>query len=131
MTKSFARSGILILVFLSATVLVWVLSYPSESDPKNIKYVLWKHGLYPMDPDRAVGTMIGDKGREKLVLGKRKTDLERRFGYLKAPADATPYMKGCYLESPWKEQDVLVIRDVPWMVLFSGGRAVDLRLCKG
>lgn len=131
MTQSLARAGILILVLLSTTVLVWRLTYPSESDPKNIKYVLWKHGLYPMDPDRAMTAMVGDIGRDKVVLGKNKTQLQKRFGYLKAPADASPYMKSCYLESPWKGRDVLLIRDGPWMVLFSSERTVDLSLCKG
>src|SRR5215467_4397640 len=111
MTKFLARAFTLLLVFLIAAVVVWALAYPSESDPKNIKYVLWKHNLYPMNLDTAVGTMISDIGREKLVVGKSKMQLQRKFGYLKSPYDAHPYMKSCYFESPWKGQDVLLLRD--------------------
>lgn len=28
-------------MFFIAVVIGWALTYPSESDPKNIKYVLW------------------------------------------------------------------------------------------
>src|SRR5215467_7732007 len=128
MTKFLARAFTLLLVFLIAAVVVWALAYPSESDPKNIKYVLWKHALYPMNLDTAVGTMIGDIDREALVVGKSKTQLQKKFGYLKSPSDAHPYMRACYLESPWKDQDVFLIRDGPWLVLFLGETARDLRL---
>ena len=45
-----------------------------------MKYVLWKHDLYPMDVNDAMGAMIGDSGREKLVVGKTKAQLQRKFG---------------------------------------------------
>jgi hypothetical protein len=131
MPKLLSRVVALTIVFLVAAIVGWALTYPSESDPKNIKYVLWKYDLYPMNLDSAAGTMIADVGREKLVKGKTKTQLQNKFGYLKSPSDATPYMKRCYLESPWKDRDVLIIREGPWMVLFSGDSATDLRLCKG
>ena len=131
MTKSLTRAVTLLLVCLSAAIAVWALTYPSENDPKNIRYVLWKHDLYRMNLDTAVGTMIGDISREKLVVGKTRTQLQKKFGYLKSPSDAHPYMKACYLESPWKDRDVLLIRDGPWMVLFFGEKTTNLRLCKG
>ena len=131
MTKSFVRAVILLLAFVSVAIVAWAVTYPSENDSKNIKYVLWKKGLYPMNLDAAVGTMIGDKGREELVVGKTKIQLQRKFGYLKSPSEAHPYMKSCYLASPWKDRDALLIRDGPWMVLFSGENATELRLCKG
>ena len=77
MTNSRRRTLILALVLIFAFVLVWTLTYPSDSDPKNIKYVLWKNGLYPMNPDTAMGTMIGDAGRDKLVIGKTKNQLQK------------------------------------------------------
>jgi len=131
MTKSPVRAITLLLVSLAAAIVIWSLTYPSENDPKNIKYVLWKHDLYPMNLDRATGAMIGDASREKLVVGKTKTQLQKKFGYLKSPSEAHPYVRACYLESPWKDQNVLVIRDGPWMVRFSGENATDLPLCKG
>jgi hypothetical protein len=67
-TKSLARTVALALMFFIAVVIGWAVTYPSDSDPKNIKYVLWKNGLYGMNLDTATGTMIGDGSREKLVL---------------------------------------------------------------
>ena len=29
----------------------WAMTYPSSSDPKNIKYVLWKADLYKVNLD--------------------------------------------------------------------------------
>jgi hypothetical protein len=130
MTKSQARIAALFLTFIVAVFVVWILIYPSDSDPKNIKYVLWKNDLYQMNLDEAVGTMIGDVEREKLVVGKSKVQLQKKFGYLVSPSDSHPYMRSCYLESPWKDRDVLLIRGGPWMVLFSGEKATELRLCK-
>ena len=43
------------------------MTYPSDSDPKNIRYVLWKNGLYEMNLDTATGTMIAMPG-DKLDL---------------------------------------------------------------
>jgi hypothetical protein len=72
------------ILFLVAVVGGWELKYWSESDPKNIKYVIWKTGLYRMNLDSVTGTMIGDPSREKLILiiGKTKSELRKRFGYL-------------------------------------------------
>ena len=131
MRKPRGRTVMLVLAFLFTVVVVWVLLYPSEDDPKNIKYVLWKSDLYPMNLDNAMSAMIGDIGREKLVVGKNKMQLRKKFGYLVAPAEAHPYMRSCYLESPWKDRDVLLIRNGPWMVVFSGEKATELVLCKG
>ena len=129
--KSFGRIAFVTLVLLIATTVVWALAYPSDGDPKNVKYVLWKHDLYPMNPDLAMGAMVGDIGRGELVVGKTKAQLQKKFGYLKSPFETGTYMNGCYLESPWKGQDVLVIREEPWMILFSAEKAIGLRLCKG
>jgi|SRR6516164_3928264 hypothetical protein len=125
MVKFFAVA----LIFLTAATIA--LAYPSENDPKNIKYVLSKRHLYLMNLDRAMGAMVGDLGRDTLVVGKTKAQLQKALEYLKSPPDADAYMKGCYLESPWKDQDVLVVRDGPWLVLFSGENAIGLQLCKG
>jgi|SRR5580692_1756366 hypothetical protein len=113
-----------------AFVGVWALAYP-EPDPKNIKYVLWKHGLYRMDLDTASDTMIGDANREILVLGKTKVELREKFGYLSSLSEASLNLRGCYENSDWKGMDVLLIRKSPWMIVFSGDKATKLVLIKG
>jgi hypothetical protein len=116
-----------VLVFLVG----WVLTYPSESDPKNIRYVCWKAGFHAMDPDIALGTMIGDADRERIVIGRTKEELRSKFGYLLPPAGAPPYLRGCYNDSSWRGKDVLFIRSSPWMVVFAENKATDLILIKG
>jgi len=120
-----------LLAFLIAVVIGWAATYPSDSDPKNIKYVLWKNGLYRMNVDTATGTMIGDGSRQKLVIGKTKVQLREKFGYLSTPADVSQYLRGCYQTSAWKDRDALFIRNSPWMVIFDGDKATELVLIKG
>ena len=107
------------------------MAYPSSSDPKNLTYVLWKAGIYRLDPDIATGTMIGDGGRDRMVVGKTRQQLRDRFGYLVKPSDASPYLRSCYENSGWKNGDALFIRKSPWMVVFSGDIATNLILIKG
>ena len=68
-----------------------------------------------MNLDTPTGAMIGDASR-KLIVGKTKTQLQKKLGYLKSPFEAQLYVRACYLETPWRDQGVLVIRDGPWMV---------------
>jgi hypothetical protein len=131
MKKVVAGTVALVVALAIAILIGWAFAYPSASDPKNIKYVLWKNTLYPMDLDTATGTMIGDASREKLVLGNTKAELRERFGYLSTLAEVSPYFSGCYQNSDWKGADVLFIRKSPWMVVFSGDKATKLVLIKG
>ncbi len=131
MRKVVWATALVVLALFAVTVLSWELTYPSDSDPKNIKYVLWKTGLYRMNLDLVTGTMIGDPGREKLVVGKTKSQLQERFGYLLSPAQASPYLRGCYQNSSWTNRDVQFIRKSPWMVVFDGDKASELILVKG
>ncbi|HLY60844.1 MAG TPA: hypothetical protein VKV95_08860 [Terriglobia bacterium] len=124
-----------IVIFLLALLVVcvggWVLTYPSSGDPKNIKYVLWKAGLYRLNFDAATGVMVGDPGRDKLVVGKTKTQLRDRFGSLLSSAETSPYLRGCYQNSSWKGREVLFIGQSPWMIVFDGDKATNLVLIKG
>jgi hypothetical protein len=112
-------------------LVTWLLTYPSANDPQNIRYVLWKAGVYRMDPDVATQTMIGDASRGKLVVGKTKQQLLDRIGYLTAPADASAYLSACYQQSFWRDRDVLFIRSSPWMVVLTGDKSTSLVLVKG
>jgi hypothetical protein len=128
-------TGLRIVAMFLAVLLVitgvWLALYPQDSDPKNIKYVLWKNGLYRMNLDMATGTMIGDNHRNELVLGKSEEDLRKRFGYLTLPADASPYLRNCYADLSWKGMKVMFIRSSPWMIVFRDDKAAELVLIKG
>lgn len=107
----------------------WVLMYPSP-DPKNIKYVLWKADLYKLNVDEATGTMVGDRYPDKLVVGKTKSQLRKKFGSLLPAGDASTSLQDCYHNSAWNHQDVLFIGHSWWMVAFNEGNATNLVLLK-
>ncbi len=108
----------------------WALTYRA-GDPKNIRYVLWKADLFKLDLNQATAAMVGDPNRDKLVVGKTKAELRDKFGPLLSPAQASPYLTGCYQNSSWKNRDVLFIGQSSWMVVFDGARATNLVLIKG
>ena len=109
----------------------WKLTYPSRNDPKSMKYVLWKAGVIRAEPKGATDAMIGDDHRDKLVIGKTKAEVRDRFGSLLAPSQVSPYLRSCYQNSPWKDNDVLFIDQSSWMMIFDGERATSLVLLKG
>jgi hypothetical protein len=123
--------AIILFALTLGIVFCWNAMYPSESDPKNIHYVLWKAGLYPLDPDVALDTMIGDRHRDNLVIGKTREDLNRKFGQLRSPPEAAEYYRKAYEEGPYHGLDVSFLRGSPWMVVFEKGRASRLALIKG
>jgi hypothetical protein len=122
-----------ILTALSAFILIvvvgWSLMYQS-SDPKSIEYNLWKIGLYRMDPNTAAGAMIGDRNRDKLVIGKTKEQLRFKFGNLQTIDQVSQYYRDGH-DSYWKDRDVLFIGESPWMIVFNRDRATNLVLMKG
>lgn len=129
--KSLPVRIVVVIVFIAVLAIGgWSLSYPGD-DPKGIKYVAWKAGLCKMDPDLAVGIMVGDANRDRLVVGKTKEQLRRRFGDLLTLEEAPEYYRQGHDDSAWKNSDVLFIRNSPWMIVFDGDRATRLILMKG
>lgn len=120
------------LVFAAILIVctLWRLMY-APSDPKYIGYVLWKHGLWSTDLDKACGSMIGDCNRDSLVLGKTKEQLRKQFGYVRTLDEADYYLRHYGYEQYHKGKDVLFLRDSPWMVVFKDGKAVEMYLIKG
>lgn len=119
---------------------VWLALYPEEYDPKNLHYVLWKHGLSQrINLDNAVGGMTHDTWAVNIVKGMSKEQLNQRFGYIRTLDEAGPYLRLCYTLpdtvgelgiSPHGKEAVF-LRDSHWMVVLDGGKAADLVLCKG
>jgi len=128
-------------MFLSWGIFMfWVTGYPDGSDPKNIDYVLWTHGLNKnMNLDDAVGTMTHDVWSERLVVGLSKEQLKGRFGYIRTFNEARPYDQSCYTTGGTVGElgvrpdgkEAVYLRDSDYMVLLDKDIAVDLVLCKG
>jgi hypothetical protein len=129
--RTLVRIVLVISVLLILSLALWSLTYPSSGDPKNIKYVLWKAGLYSLDPDVALPTMAGDPGRDVLVLGRSKAQLRNEFDALISPSDASVYLLSCYENSSWKEKDVMFLGPSSWMVVFDHDKVTELVLIKG
>ena len=125
LSKVTAAIWLLLALMLGA----WQILYSDRNDPKNLRYVLWKHGLASFDLDQACATMSHD-APDTLVLGKSKAEIEQKFGYLTSPAMAGPYYAHAYY-SQWKGMDAAYIRHSPWLVVFHDGKATQLVLVKG
>jgi hypothetical protein len=125
--------NILMILFITLFIVIggWICLYPSANDPKNLGYLLWKLGICDISVENAVCAMIGDNSRETIIIGKTKTKIEKRFGRLMASEEAPIYfINYCNsLKSPSNE--VYLIRNSPWIILFKNGVAVDLILFKG
>ena len=123
----------------------WVEIYRGEVDPKNIYYVLWKHGLNNnINLDSALAAMSHDVSPARRVEGLTKDQLKTRFGYVRTLAEVTPYYQACYFtpgvftlgnvdraELAVKSEDAFFLRDSPLMVVMKNEKAADLVLCKG
>jgi hypothetical protein len=110
----------------------WWAKYPGD-DPKGLLYIGWRIGLPTLDPDRALGTMVGDTHKDALVIGKTKDELIRKFGYVTSLDDpSSQYVKFCYDHIDYyRGKQVLILRRSNWMVVMKDGRAVELVLVKG
>jgi hypothetical protein len=125
-------------------LITWMGTYPDDTDPKNIYYVLWKHGLNNnMNLDSALAAMSHDVWPRRQVQGLSKEQLQARFGFIRTLGEVTPYYQACYFtpgaftlgnvgraEIAAKSEDAFFLRDSPWMVVMKNGRAADLVLCK-
>src|SRR6266851_5264343 len=127
------KANVLVSLTLVALVILggWVLVYPSPTDPKNIRYVLWKAGLYKLDVNVTTAAMVADRNRDKLVLGKTEAELREKFGLLLEPDHASPYLADCFQKSSWKGNSALFIGQTPWLILLENGKAKNLVLLKG
>ena len=116
---------------LILSVGVWESQY-HNADEKDLRYIGWKLDIFPMNPDSALGTMVGDGHSADLVLGKTEAALIKKFGYVTPLSQAdNNYYGFCYRTSGRPSQPALRLRNSNWMVLMKDGRAKNLVLLKG
>jgi hypothetical protein len=131
MTTLLVRVSAVLTIGVVLFLVVWILMYPSASDSRNVRYVLWKIDLIEAHPDVVAAGMIADRNREALVVGMTRVQIQKRFRALLPLARVSPYLRGCYEKSPWHGRDVGFIDQSPLMVVFEADQAVALVLCKG
>jgi hypothetical protein len=130
--KTIARKFFIGIVVCSIAGLgLWEAVYHNPGDRKDLRYQAWKLGIYPMDLDQATSTMVGDIFPDRLVVGKTREQLVKKFGYVTDYDQASDYVKYCYVNSPYFGKRVIILRRSNWMVVMNNGRATDLVLVKG
>ena len=125
------RFFLLVVLLVIVGIALWQVTYSSPGDRKDLRYQAWKLGLYPFDLDQATSTMTGDISPDRLVVGKTKEELIRKFGYVTPLEQASEYIKFCYTNSPYYGKQVLILRHSDWMVVMEDNHAVNLVLVKG
>jgi hypothetical protein len=119
--------GILALIVVALGV--WQSVYHDPYDPKNVRYLLWKHDLAPMNLDLASAIILIDPDRNVMILGRTPEELAFRFGYLKSSAEVRPHLRECSALRPGAK--VMFLRNVDLMIVFVNGRASETVICKG
>jgi hypothetical protein len=126
--RTIARSAVILAL---AVVALWAVTYPQDGDPKNIKYVLWKHHLNPwMNLRVAAETVIHDRDRDRLIVGSSKEELRKRFGDMTDPSKRSEYFQNCALYTG-ERADALYLRQTDLIVIFRDNHAIKEFLCKG
>jgi hypothetical protein len=119
------------MVLIAIALGAWELAYHGPNEPKDLRYQCWRLGLPVYNPDKALCTMIGDRKRDALVIGKTQSELTQQFGELTTLEQASPYIQTCYLNSQYRGSKVLFLRHSNWQVLMRDKRAAGLVLVKG
>jgi hypothetical protein len=122
----------MIIAFLAAAAGAWYALYPEPWDPKNIGFVLWKHGLNPYENlDNALGaTQHGNLIDES--IGHTETELRARWGYLLTPNQAGPVLEACYNDTPWirAKEKARFLRNSWYLATFTHGKVDGVVLMK-
>ena len=117
--------GILLIVLIP---LVVCERYYRE-DESSLRYILWKHDLYPYEVGLFTSAIKSDPQRDDLVRGLSKSELERRF----PNAHTVPNAYQRYYDRMLRERgiDHLWIGDSCLAILLDDGRGVEITLMKG
>jgi hypothetical protein len=115
-------------VLAEALLAVWWALIPEPDHHGCPRYVLWKHGFYPLDTNVVYQCLTPDPDRDSVVVGLTVSQLQRRFKHLRTRETANEYQR---FYSPELPPDVRWLGDSPWAVFFTNGVASELRLIKG
>jgi len=113
-------------------IIAWEAHFHGTTDPRDLQYIGWKIGIFPFDPDRALGTMILDTHRDKIVLGKTEDELKAQFVYVRAVSADDAHYKDCFKYFGHSAGGrLLTLRDTDWVVLMKNDHVAALTLAKG
>ncbi len=129
------RIAIALLIIAAALVAIagfWTVSYPDAYDSKNMKHVLWKHGLYHLNSASVLSGLAADPQRDQFVIGRSKEEIEAILGPLVPIRTSGHYIPSCWTNARWPEDHIFFVdKDYWWYVVFAKGRAVEFNVAKG
>jgi hypothetical protein len=73
MKSRLLASAFLVIVLLAVSIAGWVIAYPDRGDPNNLRYVVWKAGLWHIsleNDSRCQRGQIGDWQDERRAATK-------------------------------------------------------------
>jgi len=123
--KFAAKAGIL---FVLSTVIfggILIFILPQNSHHTNLRYILWKHHLYPYESGGAFLNV--DVPFRLSLIGKSQQEIMTYFPSLQSPKQAGSYEMANSPSSIGKTYFWLGL----WRFEFTGGKLSDLRLVKG
>jgi hypothetical protein len=91
-----------------------------------MRYWAWKHGLVQINLDRALDEMVSDPGRDSIILGKTKPELDAKFGFTIPLQQASTYVQYCFKNSQYSTSEAIILRQSNWMVLIQDHKAAKL-----
>ena len=128
------RLALLTVTVVLLVIGIWHFTYPGPADPKSISFQGWKRGIYPLNPDEALETMVGDHvdpQKYPLVVGKTQEELVKKFGYVTTLDSTVSYNRFCYDHSYYRGLPVIFLRKSNWMVVMNNGKAAEIVSMKG
>lgn len=131
--KRFKRWTICTLLALVLILAAWIALFSTpglRTDPRSPRYLLWKHGLLPIQPQTAYIAMGLDIHRDSLVMGLTAMQLQKKFGRIRRPGNLLQYQQP-YLRVLPLGTDCAWLGDSHYVVEFRNGRVVALHHFKG
>ncbi len=126
--RSFFRILILV-VLLAISGSIVTLSFV-DAHQANLRWILWKHHLWPYDANIALRYLNVDVGFRQSLEGKTRSDIQRFFPVLVSP-DHPLTAEQKYYSKDMHDRDWWWIDDSNWAILFDGGKVEDIRPIKG
>ena len=102
----------------------------ADSHHVNLRWLLWKHHLWPYDPDIALRYLNVDGDFRASLAGKTKAEIQQWFPVL-LPKDEAILPSQKYYSKEIQTPDFFWIGDSTWAVWFEDGKLKDIEPIKG
>ena len=109
-----------------------VLADSVDSHHVNFRWILWKHHLWPYQPDLALRYLNVDLQFRNSLHGRSKAEVQRWFPILRPKKEpVTPSQKYYSGDGIVQGPDFFWIDDSTWAVWFADDKLIDIEIIKG